>query len=277
MKPDVVLYGETHKEGERVGEITRKDLMGPRPDLLLVVGTSLKVPGTKLLVRELAKVIRPAWTWSTESRSRSSGSEDAEGEDDDEEMPVASGSTAISTTCTNASQTTIKGRKKKPEKVSVIYLNFEFPKPAAEWKDVFDVWLKGDVQEFVEVVKQERKNEEDRKIKKEADKVEMAKRRVERETIKAEKALNPIVKVKKEKAPQKIKKEKVVGLKAVGKVKSNAGAGAARPKPKPKPVSNTCFQPEVIINNQKKAVASVQTLIGFPVSKAGLTSGRKKK
>mgnify|MGYP001578721742 FL=1 len=58
MKPDVVLYGEAHKEGERVGEITRKDLLGARPDLLLVVGTSLKVPGTKLLVRELAKVIR---------------------------------------------------------------------------------------------------------------------------------------------------------------------------------------------------------------------------
>lgn len=276
MKPDVVLYGESHKEGERVGEITRKDLMGPRPDLLLVVGTSLKVPGTKLLVRELAKVIRPAWTWSTESRSRSSGSEDAEGEDDDEEMPVASGSTAISTTSTNASQTTIKGegrRKKKPEKVSVIYLNFEFPKPAAEWKDVFDVWLRGDVQEFVRVVAEEKKNEEERKIKKELDKVEMARRRVEREKIKAEKALNPVVKIKKEKPPPKIKEKKAVGIKAAGKVKSTVGASAA----KTKPVSSTYSKPEVVVYLKNKAAASVQTSIPFPVSKSSITSERKKK
>ena len=59
MKVGVVLYGEEHAHAARVGEITRRDLFGPRPDLLIVAGTSLKVPGTKRLVRELAKVTRP--------------------------------------------------------------------------------------------------------------------------------------------------------------------------------------------------------------------------
>jgi NAD-dependent SIR2 family protein deacetylase len=59
MKVGVVLYGETHDDGARVGSLAHRDLMGPRPDFLLVAGTSLKVPGTKRLVRELAKVIKP--------------------------------------------------------------------------------------------------------------------------------------------------------------------------------------------------------------------------
>ena len=63
MKVSVVLYGDIDLsatgKGNTVGEITSKDLMGnPRPDLLIVAGTSLKVPGTKRLVKELAKVIK---------------------------------------------------------------------------------------------------------------------------------------------------------------------------------------------------------------------------
>jgi hypothetical protein len=59
MKVGVVLYGESHEDAALVGSLTHRDLMGLRPDLLIVAGTSLKVPGTKRLVRELAKVIKP--------------------------------------------------------------------------------------------------------------------------------------------------------------------------------------------------------------------------
>jgi NAD-dependent histone deacetylase SIR2 len=96
LRVDVVLYGEEHVDALRIGEITHRDLMGPRPDLLLVVGTSLKVPGTKRLVRELAKVVR-----SPEPR---------EGD------------------------------------VKTIYLNLDYPKPASDFRGVFDVWIKVDVQ-----------------------------------------------------------------------------------------------------------------------------------
>ncbi|KAM0750099.1 DHS-like NAD/FAD-binding domain-containing protein, partial [Meredithblackwellia eburnea MCA 4105] len=123
LKPDVVLYGESHPEGERVGSITRRDLMGVRPDLLIVVGTSLKVPGTKLLVRELAK----------------------------DGFPASSFASATSTSSQpTGSQPRPKVPKSKP--VHSIYLNLDFPTPSREWKDVFDVWMRGDVQEFVGLV-----------------------------------------------------------------------------------------------------------------------------
>lgn len=118
LKPDVVLYNEIHKAGERVGEITRKDLMGARPDLLLVVGTSLKVPGTKLLVREFSKVIRPVPLEEEEE-------EEGEGRE-----------------------------KMKP--VHIIYLNLEFPTSTKEWQGVFDIWAQGDVQEFIQVIELEK-------------------------------------------------------------------------------------------------------------------------
>ncbi|KAL8293410.1 hypothetical protein RQP46_000111 [Phenoliferia psychrophenolica] len=166
MKPDVVLYGEAHPEGERVGEITRRDLMGPRPDLLLVVGTSLKVPGTKLLVRELAKVIRPLEKDVKE-----------EGIDDDTEMPISSASTTASSSTTSSQR-----RKKsapKPKPVHAIYLNLDFPTPSREFKDVFDIWLRGDVQTFVEQLEVERR----------AEQTTLELRRVERENRERRKSL----------------------------------------------------------------------------------------
>ncbi|ORY55334.1 DHS-like NAD/FAD-binding domain-containing protein [Leucosporidium creatinivorum] len=161
LRPDVVLYGEEHKDGERVGEITRRDLMGVRPDLLLVVGTSLKVPGTKRLVRELAKVIRPTWVGGEEE------------EDGDEEIPSASAGSTSSAT----------GRRKgaKPPPVHVVYLNYEFPKPSSEWKDVFDVWMRGDVQGFVGEVEKERKAEAERVEGRRKEKEAKERRRVEKE------------------------------------------------------------------------------------------------
>ncbi|KIO15282.1 hypothetical protein M407DRAFT_49627, partial [Tulasnella calospora MUT 4182] len=69
LRPSVVLYGEAHREGEIVGECVRRDLLGiqasssksrRKPDLLIVAGTSLKVPGTKSVVRQFAKAIRDA-------------------------------------------------------------------------------------------------------------------------------------------------------------------------------------------------------------------------
>ncbi|KAG6373435.1 DHS-like NAD/FAD-binding domain-containing protein [Boletus reticuloceps] len=65
LRPSVVLYNELHKDGEGVGEIVRRDLVGGSKgkgrsgaDVLLVVGTSLRVPGTKRMVREFSKAVR---------------------------------------------------------------------------------------------------------------------------------------------------------------------------------------------------------------------------
>lgn len=175
LKPDVVLYGETHKQGERIGDITRRDLMGTRPDLLIVVGTSLKVPGTKLLVRELAKVIKPSRVIKDE-------------DDDELEMPVASGSTTLSTSTRAGTSSPRKRRitSIKPDPVHVIYLNAEFPSSPSEWKNVFDVWCRGDVQEFVAALNEEKILDDERKEKKRIEREKAAERKLERERKKAE-------------------------------------------------------------------------------------------
>jgi NAD-dependent SIR2 family protein deacetylase len=177
MKPDVVLYGEPHKEGERVGEILRKDLGGKRPDLLIVVGTSLKVPGTRMLVREMGKVIRPSPV----------DGEDEEDEDDDAyEMPPASGSTSLSS---QPSSQQARGSKKFKAKkqIHTIYLNFDFPTPAKEFQSTFDVWARGDVQEFVQAVEEEREAQEEKKESRRLEKLRASERKVQRERVKVEK------------------------------------------------------------------------------------------
>ncbi|KAK4058694.1 hypothetical protein OIO90_000138 [Microbotryomycetes sp. JL221] len=172
LKPDVVLYGEEHKDGERVGEITRRDLMGARPDLLLVVGTSLKVPGTKRLVRELAKVIKPPSKPSTAVEDEEGGNEE---EDGDCKMPSAS--MQSTTSCASTASTGSRSTRSRPPPVHVVYLNYEFPKPSTEWREVFDVWMRGDVQEFVEMVEKDKREAEERTEKRRFEKIERDKRK----------------------------------------------------------------------------------------------------
>jgi NAD-dependent SIR2 family protein deacetylase len=131
LRPSVVLYNETHKDGEGVGEAVRKDLVGGSKgkgrsgaDLLLVVGTSLRVPGTKRIVREFAKAVRsrdgPASGLATPSPSpRRTPSSDEE--------PM----------------------------LKSVYLNLDFPVPTREWEGVFDAWVQGNAQDFAEILGQE--------------------------------------------------------------------------------------------------------------------------
>ncbi|KAI9838410.1 MAG: hypothetical protein M1837_002493 [Sclerophora amabilis] len=56
LRPNVVLYGEEHPTGNLLSPITAHDL-GLAPDLLLILGTSLKVHGLKVLVKEFARSV----------------------------------------------------------------------------------------------------------------------------------------------------------------------------------------------------------------------------
>ncbi|GJJ74219.1 hypothetical protein EMPS_06577 [Entomortierella parvispora] len=56
LRPDIVLYNENHPFGEAIGRIQSNDL-SKSPDVLLVMGTSLKVHGLRLLVRKAAKIV----------------------------------------------------------------------------------------------------------------------------------------------------------------------------------------------------------------------------
>ncbi|PBK75306.1 DHS-like NAD/FAD-binding domain-containing protein [Armillaria solidipes] len=119
LRPSVVLYNEAHKDGEGVGEVVRRDLVGSSKgkgrsgaDLLLVVGTSLRVPGTKRMVREFSKAVR----------------------------------------CRQSSPTP---NTEEESTFKSMYLNLDFPVPTREWEGVFDTWIQGDAQEFAELVQEE--------------------------------------------------------------------------------------------------------------------------
>lgn len=56
LRPDIVLYGEAHPQDHLIDQVVRHDLsLGP--DMLLILGTSLRVHGLKTLVREFAKTV----------------------------------------------------------------------------------------------------------------------------------------------------------------------------------------------------------------------------
>ncbi|KAH7171309.1 SIR2 superfamily [Dactylonectria macrodidyma] len=56
LRPDIVLYGEEHPNSHLISPIVTHDL-ALTPDLLLILGTSLRVHGLKVMVREFAKAV----------------------------------------------------------------------------------------------------------------------------------------------------------------------------------------------------------------------------
>ncbi|KAK9764988.1 NAD-dependent deacetylase hst3 [Basidiobolus ranarum] len=56
LRPDIVLYNEHHPMGDIIGQMQQADLRR-KPDLLIIMGTTLKVCGFKNLVKEMAKTV----------------------------------------------------------------------------------------------------------------------------------------------------------------------------------------------------------------------------
>jgi len=56
LRPNIVLYNEHHVNGDLINDFANYD-MARKPDLLIVIGTSLKVYGIKNLVKRLAQVV----------------------------------------------------------------------------------------------------------------------------------------------------------------------------------------------------------------------------
>lgn len=57
LRPRMVLYNEFNPDEEAIGAVSAADLRS-RPDAVIVVGTSLKVPGIRRLAKELCAVTR---------------------------------------------------------------------------------------------------------------------------------------------------------------------------------------------------------------------------
>lgn len=56
LRPNIVLYGEEHPNAQQIAPLITHDL-AVGPDLLLIMGTSLRVHGLKIMVREFAKAV----------------------------------------------------------------------------------------------------------------------------------------------------------------------------------------------------------------------------
>ncbi|EJD33670.1 DHS-like NAD/FAD-binding domain-containing protein, partial [Auricularia subglabra TFB-10046 SS5] len=56
LRPDIILYNESHPDSDDVSAFCELDLVR-RPDLLLVMGTSLKAYGIKTLVKDFARAV----------------------------------------------------------------------------------------------------------------------------------------------------------------------------------------------------------------------------
>ena len=57
MRPRIVLYNEHNPDEEAIAAVMNADIKS-RPDTVIVVGTSLKIPGVRRLVKSLCKVVR---------------------------------------------------------------------------------------------------------------------------------------------------------------------------------------------------------------------------
>ncbi|KAL9937550.1 hypothetical protein V8E36_003959 [Tilletia maclaganii] len=120
------------------------------PDLLIVAGTSLKVSGTKRIIREFAKACH-----ARDYRYYP-------GDDDSDEAEASSdgrGSSPSSRRRRQRKRSASREAEEEEEKnedsdeeddpsspIRTILLNYEFPAPSSQWEDVFDIWIQGDVQ-----------------------------------------------------------------------------------------------------------------------------------
>ncbi|KIW06623.1 uncharacterized protein PV09_02335 [Verruconis gallopava] len=57
LRPRMVLYNEHNPDDEAIGSVVKADLR-TRPDALIVVGTTLKVPGVRRIVKEMCGIVR---------------------------------------------------------------------------------------------------------------------------------------------------------------------------------------------------------------------------
>ena len=57
LRPRMVLYSEQSPDADAIGAVSIADLRA-RPDAIIVVGTSMKIPGVKQMVKEMCRVVR---------------------------------------------------------------------------------------------------------------------------------------------------------------------------------------------------------------------------
>jgi NAD-dependent histone deacetylase SIR2 len=117
-----VLYDEAHPLGDDIGTIQSMDITR-KPDMLIVMGTSLKVHGLRKLVKEFAKTVHGV----------------------PDNVPSASSSSAAS-----SSTAAPAGRPPRPWAHKVVFVN-KTP-PGSEWNGLIDFHVQGETDAWAERV-----------------------------------------------------------------------------------------------------------------------------
>lgn len=117
LRPAIVLYDEPHPLGDDIGTIQTADL-ARRPDMLVIMGTSLKVHGFKKLVKEFARAVH--------------------------ETAPSGVSTAV------PNRTPIGKSTAKSHAGKVVFVN-KTP-PGTEWEGIIDYWVEAESDRWVEKV-----------------------------------------------------------------------------------------------------------------------------
>jgi hypothetical protein len=116
LRPAIVLYDEPHPLGDDIGTIQTADI-SRKPDMLIIMGTSLKVHGLKKLVKDFAKTVH--------SSSSTGG------------KPL--------------SPKNLNNKSTKSWAGKVIFVN-RTPPPQGEWSDIIDYHVEGETDKWVEKV-----------------------------------------------------------------------------------------------------------------------------
>lgn len=118
LRPNIVLYGEEHPEGEVIGKCIAKDARS-KPDVLLIIGTSLKVVGLKKLIKDVVKSMNRNTSTTTTSSAEDQNNND------------------------NKS----RGTRKKPN--SIVILINKTDVALGPWQDMIDFHIKCDSDEWI--------------------------------------------------------------------------------------------------------------------------------
>ena len=128
LRPNIVLYDEAHPLGDEIGDITTRD-MARKPDMLIIMGTSLKVHGIKKLVKNFANAVHAtAVSAPTPDDAQST-------------LPSPSPSPSKKPTKSNPTLWTVKNPK------LVVFVN-RTP-PPADLASMIDVWVEGETDAWV--------------------------------------------------------------------------------------------------------------------------------
>ncbi|KAI5453953.1 hypothetical protein NCC49_004948 [Naganishia albida] len=145
LRASVLLYGEEHRHGDSIGAVVERDLLGrlkdERMDLLVVAGTTLQIPGVKRMIKEFAKALRTQ-PQPKKKAPRKSGAAD----------PAPDKDAASAGTFKSATPAKADDADSDDFPIQTILLNRDPPSKGkgGEWANTFDVWVQGDLQEFVQ-------------------------------------------------------------------------------------------------------------------------------